>query len=145
MVIKSRTRIIYTIAILTGLTISRAQAILFLPPLKMFGGTSPDEWLAPWVTDSLLGLLLPIVIHFILKGRGIRTWAMLIVYSAIGAFDYANGIVMEWLHPLPNETAEPALVFGALAATLTIQTVAIYLLFQNRSMKHYLKQDLHRS
>ena len=45
---------------------------------------------------------------------------MLILQSAIGAFGYANELVTEWLHLLPPETAEPALLFGALIVTLTL-------------------------
>ena len=142
---KTRPRIISVIAILTVLTITRAQAILFLPNLQMFGGTSPDEWLAPWVTDSILGLLLPVFIYFLLKGSGIKTWALLLLYSAIGAFDYANGLVTEWLHPLPPETAPAALVFSALIATLTFQLVVIYLLFRDKVISYFVNpqtQDL---
>lgn len=134
---KTRPTIISVIAVLTGLTITRAQAILFLPTLEMYGGSSPDAWLAPWVTDSILGLLLPVVIYFLLKRKGIKTWAMLILYSAIGAFDYANGLATQWLHPLPQETAGTALVFSALTATLTFQTMAIFLLFREKTIKYF--------
>ncbi len=129
--------IIYVIVVLTGLTITRAQAILFLPTLKMFGGTSPDAWLAPWVTDSILGLLLPVVTYFLLKGKGLKIWATLLLYSAIGAFDYATGLTTQWLHPLPKETAGTALVFSALTATLTFQLVVVYLLFHEKVINHF--------
>jgi len=135
---QNRPKIIYVIAVLTVLTITRAQAILFLPTLNMFGGSSPDAWLAPWVSDSILGLLLPAVIYFLLKGKGIKTWALLILYSAIGAFDYANGLVTEWLHPLPEDTAGQALVFTALTATFIFQLMVIYLLFRDKVINHFV-------
>lgn len=141
MIKKSRPTIIYVIVVLTALTITRAQAILFLPTLEMFGGASPDAWLAPWVTDSILGLLLPVVIYFLLKGSGLKTWALLLLYSAIGAFDYANGLVTQWLHPLPEEMAGTTLVFTALTATLTFQLVVVYLLFRNKVISHFVNTE----
>ncbi|MBC6994096.1 hypothetical protein QWY85_18950 [Neolewinella lacunae] len=138
---KTRPTLIYVIVALTALTVTRAQAIYFLFTLEMFGGTSPDEWLGPWVTDSILGIMLPLVIYFILNGSGMKTWALIIVYSALGSFDYANGLVTEWLHPLPEETAGRMLVFSALAATLTFQIVATYLLFQDKAVGHFFKQN----
>lgn len=134
---KTRPTIIYVIVVLTGLTITRAQAIMFLPTLEMFGGTSPDAWFAPWITDSILGLLLPVAIYFLLRGKGLKTWAMLLLYSAIGAFDYANGLATEWLHPLPDATAGPALVFTALTSTLIFQFTVVYLLFDQKVINHF--------
>ena len=72
------------------------MAITFLPTLNRFGGSSPDSWLAPWITDSILGILLPVMIYFIFKRKGIKTWAILIIYTTLGAFDYATGLVTEW-------------------------------------------------
>ncbi len=129
------------IAILTALTITRVMALTFLPTLKIFGGTSPDEWLAPWVTDGILGLLLPVVIYFILKGKGLKIWALLIVYSALGAFDYATGLVTQWLHPLPVETASTSVVFISLWTTLLFQVVVIILFFRSDIINHFYKSD----
>ncbi len=136
-----RPRELNIIAILTGLTISRMMALTFLPTLNMLGGTSPNEWLGPWVTDGILGLLLPVVIYFILKGKGIKTWALLIVYSVLGAFDYATGLVTQWLHPLPFETASPSVVFISLWSTLLFQVVVIILFFRNDVIHHFYKSN----
>lgn len=127
------------IAILTGLTISRAMALIFLPTLKMLGGTSPNEWLGPWVTDGILGLLIPVAIYFILKGNGIKTWALLIVYNVLGAFDYATGLVTQWLHPLPADTASSSTVFISLTATLILQTIVVFLFFRKDIISHFHK------
>lgn len=129
------------IAILTVLTIPRAMALAFLPTLKIFNGTSPDEWLGPWITDGILGLLLPVVMYFILKGKGIKTWALLIIYSTLGAFDYATGLVTQWLHPLPVETASSSTVFISLTATLIFQTIAVFLFFRNDVINHFHKHN----
>ena len=134
-----RPKTLNLIAIFTLLTISRAMALTFLPTLKMFDGTSPNEWLAPWVTDGILGLLIPVVLYFILKGKGIKTWALLIIYCALGAFDYATGLVTQWLHPLPAETASSSIVFISLTATLIIQIIAVFLFFRKDVINHFYK------
>ena len=136
-----RPKVVNITAILTALTIPRLMALTFLPTLQMFGGTSPDEWLGPWVSDSILGLLLPVVIYFILKGKGLKTWALLIVYSTLGAFDYATGLVTQWLHPLPIETASPPVVFISLCSTLLFQVVVIILFFRNDVINHFIKPN----
>lgn len=134
-----RPKALTIIAILTLLTISRAMALIFLPTLNILGGTSPNEWLGPWVTDGILGLLLPVVVYFILKGKGIKTWALLIIYNALGAFDYATGLVTQWLHPLPAETASSSTVFVSLTVTLILQTIVVFLFFRKDVIHHFHK------
>lgn len=134
-----RPKVVNIVAILTALTLSRAMALTFLPTLQMFGGTSPNEWLAPWVTDSILGLFLPVVIYFVLKGKGLKIWALLIVYSTLGVFDYATGLVTQWLHPLPVETASPSVVYISLWTTLLIQVIVVILFFRNDVIHHFHK------
>lgn len=132
-----RPKSLTVVAILTILTLSRLMAITFLPTLQMYGGDSPDVWLGPWLTDSVLGLLLPVAIYLILKGKGIKTWGFLIVYSALGAFDYATGIITQYQEPLPTETAASALVFGSLISTLLFQFIAFILLFRKDVIDHF--------
>lgn len=136
-----RPKVVNIIAILMALTILRVMALTFLPTLNMLGGTSPNEWLGPWVTDGILGLFLPVVIYYILKGKGLKTWALLIVYNTLGAFDYATGLVTQWLHPLPIETASPSVVFISLWTTLLFQVVVIILFFKNDVIHHFYKSN----
>ncbi|MEL7425193.1 MAG: hypothetical protein AAFN81_19560 [Bacteroidota bacterium] len=136
---QERPKVITLIVILSALTITRTQAILFLPTLEMYGGNSPNAWLAPWITDSILGVLLPVVIYFLLKGSGVKTWAVIAIYSAIGAFDYATGLVTQWLHPLPPEVAESTLVFTALIATLIFQLSVVVLLFRKDVRRYFIR------
>ena len=136
-----RPKVVNIITILMALTISRVMALTFLPTLQMFGGTSPDEWLGPWVTDGILGLLLPVVIYNILKGKGLKTWGLLIVYNTLGAFDYATGLVTQWLHPLPIETASQSVVFISLWTTLLFQVVVVILFFRNDVINHFIKPN----
>ncbi|MEM8612713.1 MAG: hypothetical protein AAGF93_11900 [Cyanobacteria bacterium P01_H01_bin.105] len=88
-------KVIDVIAALTTLTILQAQTLFFFQTLEMNGGVNPDAWLAPWVSDSVLGLLVPVVIYFLFKGSGAKIWALLIMYSALGTFDYANGLATQ--------------------------------------------------
>lgn len=134
-------KIIYVIVSLTSLTVLRVQTLFFFPTLEMNGGNNPDAWFAPWVSDSILGLLVPAVIFYLLKGRGAKTWALLIMYSALGAFDYATGLATQWIHPMSTDTASPMLVYSSLLLTFTIQSVAVFLLFKQKVMNHFLRQD----
>lgn len=128
---KSRPVIISVIAVLMLLTITRLQAISFISSLEMFGGISPDAWFAPWVSDGILGVLLPIMVYFTLRGSGIKLWGLLVLYNAVGAFDYSNGLATQWTAPLPPEIASSALVYGALSVTISLQLLALLLLFRS--------------
>lgn len=118
------------ISVLIGLTATRALAMMFIPKLTMFGGTAPDAWVGPWVTDAILGLLIPVVIVAMYRFRKARVWGCRLLYNGIGAFDYATGLVTQSLHPLPASIAPPGLVFGSLSFTLCLQIVVIVLLFR---------------
>lgn len=138
---KKPPKVIYIIVAITALTVLRAQTLFFFSTLKMNGGNNPDAWLAPWVTDSILGLLIPIVIYYLLKGKGAKTWALLIMYSALGAFDYATGIATQYIHPMSIETASPTLVYSSLFITLIIQSIAVFLLFKKSAINHFFKYE----
>ncbi|MEM9274769.1 MAG: hypothetical protein AAGA80_17670 [Cyanobacteria bacterium P01_F01_bin.143] len=134
-------KVIYVIAALTALTILRAQTLLFFPTLEMNGGVNPDAWLAPWVSDSILGLLVPVVIYFLFKGSGSKIWALLVMYSALGSFDYANGLATQWSYPLSTEIASSEFVFGSLISTLVFQLISTVLLFRSEVINYFLEQD----
>ncbi|MGB3496030.1 MAG: hypothetical protein WBA57_25095 [Elainellaceae cyanobacterium] len=136
---KSRPIVITGIAVLMLLTITRLQAILFISSLEMFGGISPDAWLGPWVSDAILGVLLPIMVYFTLRGSGVKLWGLLVLYNAVGAFDYSQGLATQWLSPLPSAIASSTLVYGVLSVTLSLQLVALLLLFRN-DVIHYFKE-----
>lgn len=139
---KSRPVIIKAIAVLMLLTITRLQAISFISSLEMFGGISPDAWFAPWVSDGILGVLLPIMVYFTLRGSGIKLWGILVFYNAVGAFDYANGLATQWTAPLPSAIASSALVYSALSVTISLQLLALLLLFRNNVIHHFKEDQL---
>lgn len=88
--ITARTR--WAIAVLMSATIFRAQTILFLPTVEMFGGIAPDAWFAPWLSDTALGFMVPLMVYLFWQGRSIGVWGALVIYNAVGEFDYATGL-----------------------------------------------------
>ena len=125
-------------AVLIGLTAPRAQTILFLPKLEMFGGEAPDAWLAPWVSDAVLGLLVPVALVVLFRLRGPRAWGALLIYNAVGAFDYSHGLLAQYTDPLPESIASGALVYGGIAFGMTVQLAALVLLLRRDVLQHFL-------
>lgn len=134
-------KLIYIIVAIIVLTALRVQTLFFFSTLEMNGGNNPDAWLAPWVTDAILGLLVPVVIYYLLKGKGAKIWALLIMYNALGAFDYATGIATQYIHPMSLETASPTLVYSSLFFTFIIQSLAVLLLFKQSVINHFFKYE----
>lgn len=128
-------RIPLTLSVLIALTSTRALAIAFIPRLQMFGGEAPDVWLGPWVVDSMLGAVIPFMIWAVLRLRTQRTWGVLLVYNSVGAFDYVNGLLTQWLHPLPASVAPSWLVYASLVSTLAIQLLVIAMLLRRSTMQ----------
>ena len=127
-----RPRSINIIAILMSLTIIRGFMVTMLPSLEMFGGVNPDAWLAPWVSDTILGILVPFMVYLLLSKRGILIWGILLTYNAIGAFDYLHGLSTQWTDPLIPDgiMGTPGMTFGSIGFSLLLQLTAIYLLLQ---------------
>ena len=123
------------IAILIALTFSRFSVVTFFTGLEMFGGPEPNEWIGPWTTDTTLGLLAPLMAYLALKKRGLRLWGALIAYNCIGAFDYANGLLTEYLSP--QVLNPPEMIFGGIGLFLCIQLGIIYLLFNKNVISHF--------
>lgn len=134
---KNRPRVLLVIAILMSLTFFRAQTLLMLPGLVRFGGEAPDAWLVPWISDSLFGILVPVMVFLLLKARSLRTWALLVAYNAMGAFDYAIGLATQWQHPLPESIGSPIAVYGGIGTFLAFQLIAITLLLRQDVIGHF--------
>ncbi len=120
----------WTMAFLMGATFFRTQTILFLPTVEMFGGIAPDAWFAPWLSDAILGILVPIVVYIFWTKRGIRIWGALVIYNALGAFDYINGLATQHTAPMPVEMASAMTVYLGIGVFLTCQLIALALLFK---------------
>lgn len=120
----------WTITLLMGVTILRAQTVLFLPTVEMYGGPSPDAWFAPWLSDAILGFMLPVMLWLLWARRGVRVWGALVVYNAVGAFDYSTGLATQWHAPMPVEMASATTVYGGIGFFVTCQLIALALLFR---------------
>ncbi len=129
----TRPRALVWITVLMLLTITRFSVVFRLPSLEMFDGTSPDAWFAPWVSDTILGLLVPVMAYLAWSRRGVVVWGALIGYNAIGAFDYVHGLATQWIHPLDNA----ALTYGSISLFLALQLAVIGLLFRPDVITHF--------
>lgn len=133
----------WSIAILMAATIFRAQTILFLPTVEMFGGIAPDAWFAPWFSDTVLGFLVPLMVFVFWRRRGVATWGALVIYNAVGAFDYATGLATQWVHPMPVEMASATTVYLGIGVFMVLQLGALALLFRPEVIAHFADAERH--
>lgn len=119
----------WAITLLMGATAFRAQTILFLPELQMFGGIAPDGWLGPWLSDTIIGFALPVMLYLFWARRSVAIWGALVAYNAVGAFDYSQGLITQMISPMPVEMASAATVYVGIGLFMGFQLVALALLF----------------
>jgi hypothetical protein len=120
----------WAITLLMAATIFRVQTILFLPQVEMFGGIAPDGWFGPWLSDTIIGLILPVMIYLFWTRRSLRVWAVLVAYNAVGAFDYSQGLITQLISPMPLEMAAPVTVYLGIGLFMVFQLMALVLLFR---------------
>lgn len=120
----------WAIALLIGATIFRAQTILFLPELQMYGGPAPDGWFGPWLSDTIIGFAVPVMLYLFWTRRGVAVWGALVAYNTVGAFDYSQGLITQMISPMPVEMASAATVYVGIALFMVAQIVALGLLFR---------------
>jgi hypothetical protein len=118
-------------------TMFRAQTILFLPAVEMFGGPAPDGWFGPWLSDAVLGFLVPLMVFLFWTRRGVRVWGVLVIYNAVGAFDYSQGLITQYVSPMPASMATAATVYAGIGLFMTLQLVALALLFRPGTVSHF--------
>ncbi|KPQ32255.1 MAG: hypothetical protein HLUCCA11_21890 [Phormidesmis priestleyi Ana] len=127
----------WAITLLMGATLFRTQTVLFLPTVEMFGGSAPNGWLGPWLSDVTLGFILPVMLFLFWTQRGIRVWGVLVVYNAVGAFDYSQGLITQYVSPMPAEMASPATVYAGIGVFMVLQLIALWLLFRRDVVAHF--------
>ena len=133
-----RPRAVLWIAVLTAFTITRMSVAFRLPSLEMFDGDNPDAWIGPWVSDAVLGLLVPVMVYLAWRTTGTKVWGALVAYTVIGAFDYAHGLVTQRIHPL---NANSTVTYGAIGFFMALQLVVAALLFRDDVVRHYVAGD----
>ncbi len=120
----------WAIALLMGVTIFRAQTILFLPEVQMFGGIAPNGWFGPWLSDTIIGFMVPVMLYLFWTRRSVAVWGVLVAYNAVGAFDYSQGLITQAISPMPVEMASAATVYLGIGLFMVAQLVALGLLFR---------------
>lgn len=120
----------WAITLLMGATIFRVQTILFLPQVEMFGGIAPNGWFGPWLSDTIIGLILPVMIYLFWTRRSLAVWAVLVAYNAVGAFDYSLGLITQLVSPMPVEMASAVTVYLGIGVFMVFQLTALGLLFR---------------
>jgi hypothetical protein len=120
----------WAITLLMGATIFRAQTILFLPQVQMFGGIAPDGWFGPWLSDTIIGFALPVMLYLFWTRRSVAVWGVLVAYNAVGAFDYSQGLITQAISPMPVEMASAATVYLGIGLFMVFQLIALGLLFR---------------
>lgn len=127
----------WAIAALMGITIFRAQTILFLPKVQMFGGPAPDGWFGPWLSDTIIGFAVPMMLYLFWTRRGMAVWGALVAYNAVGAFDYSQGLITQIISPMPVEMASAATVYVGIGLFMVAQIVALGLLFSREVITEF--------
>lgn len=127
----------WMITLLMAVTIFRAQTVLFVSSVEAFGGPASNAWFGPWVSDAILGFLVPVMIFVLWKVRSPRAWGALVVYNSLGAFDYSHGLITQYFHPMPVEMAAPATVYLGIGVFMAFQLVAIGLLFRKAVVRDF--------
>ena len=122
------------ISILILITTLRTAAGTLIPNLEMFGGNLSNAWSGPFFADVVLGVMAPFVAYLAWKKVGKRLWGFLVVYNAVGAFDYLQGLVISIHSPNP---ANPNMTFP-LVLFMTLQITILLLLFRKDVVEHYL-------
>ena len=131
------TRLRWAIVLLMTATLVRVQTLTLLPDLEMFDGSIPDAWFAPLLSDAIIGLLVPVMVYLFWTKRGTAVWGALIVYNAVGAFDYSHGLATQWTDPIPAETASATTVYLGIGVFMVFQLVALALLFRSDTRTHF--------
>ncbi|MEM9531991.1 MAG: hypothetical protein AAGA23_13855 [Pseudomonadota bacterium] len=118
-------------------TVFRAQTVLFLSSVETFGGPAPDAWFGPWLSDSVLGFLVPAMVYLFWTGRGVQVWGVLVVYNALGVFDYGQGLLTQVFHPMPATMASPLTVYVGIGLFMIVQFIALGLLFRREVADYF--------
>lgn len=127
----------WAITLLMGVTIFRAQTIVFLSQVQMFGGIAPDGWFGPWLSDTMIGFLLPVMLYLFWTRRSVKVWGILVAYDAVGAFDYSQGLITQAISPMPVEMASAATVYAGIGLFMLAQLAALGLLFRREVIAEF--------
>ena len=124
-------------------TLTRTMMARQLPSAKMFGGENADGWLGPWFSDTCLGILTPFAIYGAFTGKGVVAWGLLLSFNVLGAYDYLNGLLAQYLHPQVTFMGDPAppaaVIYGSIGLGCLLQIINVILLLQDASIQFFVK------
>ena len=126
-------------------TLTRTLMMGNLKSAKMFGGENPDGWFGPWLSDTILGLLTPFAIYGAFTGEGVVAWGLLLSFNALGAYDYMNGLLAQFMHPMVRFLGDPAppgaAIYGSIGLGCLCQIVNVALLLQSDTIQFFIETD----
>ncbi len=134
-----RRRALIAMTIMMALTFSRAFVATYFPHLEMYGGVDANAWFAPWVSDTILGFLVPVMIYLLWRKTGAKVWAGLIVYNALGAFDYSHGLATQMHYPQMIKGSVSAVIYTAIGLGMIFNLTVALMMFRGDVMRHFLK------
>ena len=124
-------------------TLTRTMMALQLKSAKMFGGLNADAWLAPWLSDTILGILTPFAIYGAFTGKGVVAWGLLLSFNVAGSYDYMNGLLAQYLHPMVTMMGNPAppagVIYGSIGLGCLCQIINVILLLQDDTIHFFIK------
>ena len=124
-------------------TLTRTMMALQLKSAKMFGGLNADAWLAPWLSDTILGILTPFAIYGAFTGKGVVAWGLLLSFNVVGSYDYMNGLLAQYLHPMVTMMGKPAppaaVIYGSIGLGCLCQIINVILLLQDDTIHFFIK------
>jgi hypothetical protein len=98
-------------------------------------------WLGPWITDSILGALVPVMITLSLTVTGVRMLTCLFAYNILGAYGDADGLLTQYLEPqffFLWKPAVPRQINGSIAFGCVCNTVCAVMLLQDNVVNYFL-------
>ena len=141
----SRPALVKVVGGLLCYTLTRTMMAGQLKSAKMFGGENPDGWFGPWFSDTILGLLTPFAIYGAFTGEGVVAWGLLLSFNALGAYDYMNGLLAQYMHPMVKMLGNPAppaaVIYGSIGLGCLCQIVNVILLLQNDAIQFFIETD----
>ena len=131
------------VGVLLCYTLTRTMMALQLKSAKMFGGLNADAWLAPWLSDTILGILTPFAIYGAFKGKGVVAWGLLLSFNVVGSYDYMYGLLAQYLHPMVTMMGKPAppatVIYGSIGLGCLCQIINVILLLQDDTIHFFIK------
>jgi hypothetical protein len=132
-------RTVRIVRILIGIQLFRLIGLAFITGLQ--NGTLPATFVIPASTgDALTAVTAPIVAFAMGRG-GIRTWAVALVWNALGLADLLNAVSLGSLTgSTAIITANYSFVFVGVVAAVAFHFAAIALLVRKTTMDYFWAQ-----